>query len=202
QAAELHDKVLEPVWRAACKRFSKVPSAIRAQGMSDIVVFEREVPKGDPSIPRYFTFIDRLRLYDAAWWAREALRKIAGAAPGSQPTDLSLPVETTRIQVMPDGTMLTRLDFFRDFFLPALSGKSVRRIKVCPVSELGCGRLFVAFRKDQVACSAACANRVRVKGFRTENPEYYTAQTRRARRAQAEKAAEAAARKQKPRTSV
>jgi hypothetical protein len=194
-------ETLEPFWRVACARFGKdIPEPLRLQGADkiDIVVIRGE-QKG-----QYCTFLYPLPLYTAAWWVREALRKLASPTPkdrdmslfsAGQPIDFQLPVETVRITIKPDGTMRTGQDLFRDFFLPALDGRDIHRIGICPVDLSGCGRLFLALRDDRVTCSRDCANRVRVKKFRDEHPEYYGADQRQQRRGRARRAARQAARR-------
>jgi hypothetical protein len=63
-----------------------------------------------------------------------------------------------RIELQP--TMCIRSDgFLYDLALPALQGRDVRKLGVCPRKR--CGRFFVRERKDQRACSARCANALR-----------------------------------------
>lgn len=58
-------------------------------------------------------------------------------------------------------------DKYEDF-LTALEGQDLRRLKTCPI----CRHFFVAMRSDQKACRSACANNLRVRKFRKNQPEY------------------------------
>lgn len=53
-----------------------------------------------------------------------------------------------RLYIDPDGRIQSGGDFFLACFLPALEGKEVHRLRICPE----CDRLFVAIRSDQPSC--------------------------------------------------
>jgi hypothetical protein len=170
--------VLESVWRVACRRFGPRPSdppAILAQtgGAEGIVVLIRG---DDPNRP--YALTSPIDLYVTVRTVRDALRALATTKPGTLPIDLPLQAGPARVQVRPDGRMLPGLDL-RDFFLPALAGGDVRRIKICPAS--GCGRLFMATRRNKASCSDACANRLKAARFRKDHASYYTAEERQKR---------------------
>jgi hypothetical protein len=66
-----------------------------------------------------------------------------------------------------NGKTLRVRDPYEDF-LAALVGRDLTRVKLCA----DCGRIFLAFRSDQKACSTRCANAFRVKKFRNKQSEY------------------------------
>lgn len=57
------------------------------------------------------------------------------------------------------ATVIGTDNFVLDFAVPAMRGRDVRKLGVCPRKR--CGRFFVRERKDQKACSARCANALR-----------------------------------------
>jgi hypothetical protein len=90
----------------------------------------------------------------------------SGAAGPLEPDPIPLPDPPSfrRLVQNPDGTgrieyspLKTRFEEFEQ----VLQGPDLTRIRECP----SCDKLFWAKRKDQVACSTRCANRVRFSRF-------------------------------------
>jgi hypothetical protein len=71
----------------------------------------------------------------------------------TQPMSLEIDA-ILKLYIDAEGLIQTGEDFFLDHFLPALKGKEVLRLRICPM----CNRLFVAIRKDQPCCEGKCNN--------------------------------------------
>jgi CGNR zinc finger len=171
----------EQAWRAAYKLFGPRPTdppEIRAQiGEAEMVLI-----RGDnPNWP--YPLASSAVLCEAARAVHQALYTLVSTAPGTLPVSLSLPAAPLCIQVMPNGAMLPGLDLFRDFLLPALRERDVSRIKICSAS--GCGRLFLATRKNRAVCSAICGERLKAAAFRKDHPNYYSRAERKKRKRRA-----------------
>jgi len=191
EALEARRKVLDPVWDTAVKKLGKdkdIPRQFRKPARAGGIV----VIHGEDGV---WTCNDRLKLYTAAWAVREALRKLAATQADlddesdrlGEAGELILPAEGMRITFLPNGAMHANKDLFRDFLRPALDGRNLRRIRVCQPEDGGCGRLFLAGKKNQRSCSAVCANRVRVARFYREHGDYNLAAKREERRQRKEK---------------
>jgi hypothetical protein len=114
-----------------------------------------------------------------ATYAREVLRTLAthyeptDSAPERGPEfavpSISLPpAAAPSIYVYRDGTMRGSEDFVLKVLLPALEGRDIKRIRLCPI----CDAVFIAIRVDQAACSPKCANIRRIREFRKDQPRY------------------------------
>src|SRR5579863_5222764 len=171
-AAELDQArlgVIEPVWKEAARRFRpKVADRLALFGdatlQGNIAVFRRAA---DDPAHRLYAFTIPEALYDAAYTVRVTLRVVARAAASRRAgvLDLALPATPLSAQMAADGTLHAGLDFHRDFLLDALNGFDTRRIRECGE----CGRLYIAKRNDQPACSPACAGRRRQREFRAKH---------------------------------
>jgi hypothetical protein len=76
---------------------------------------------------------------------------------------------TSRSEVwMRHGMVITRwVDPFREF-LGVLDGTDVTRVRQCPI----CNRFFLAFRRDQKACSKRCNAVRRVRAWRANQEQH------------------------------
>jgi hypothetical protein len=179
EALRIRDQILDPMWRAACAVLAPRPGDALDPSYSpaaiDVAVIRR--PNGPP-----YVFNDASDLYAAAYAVRQALTLLANrdAHPRGPIVSLNLPATPVHVQIMRDGTMAAALDLFRDFLMPALDGRDVDRLRLCPVE--GCGKVFIARRSDQFGCSHQHALIVRAKKFRDKNPSYYDAKERKQRR--------------------
>lgn len=90
---------------------------------------------------------------------------VKAAAHGT--TSASSAQMTLQLRFADDGTVFRVQDPYEKFLL-ALTNCDLQRLKSCAT----CGRFFVAWRKDQKACSLRCANRLRVTKFRKKQAEY------------------------------
>jgi len=99
------------------------------------------------------------RVFDSLRFLTEAM---SSSKSGGQFTMLCLTIKAAK-----DGTILRVRDPYEDF-LAAVSECDLRRLRSCPI----CHRFFVAWRVDRKACSARCANQLRVHRFRAKQPEY------------------------------
>ena len=163
-------KLIAPIWQAALREFPSVRDRAALPGLAD----------GDAD-----------ELITAALAVDKILRLIAShAAEGAL-----LPIRLPRTQIAIDpritinpatGEALIVQDLMGDAILPAIKRKGVdlRRLRVCPV----CGRLFVAPRRDSMACSPGCVSAERQRRFRSaEKREEYREHLKRNRKARLEK---------------
>ena len=186
QARVRRAELIEPLWRQAVEVFS-APAHYAPQraGAEDRIAAIIRADGQD------YPLASAAQFYDAALTARDTLRMLAARRAERLP--IQMPASAApRVQIMEDGTIALAKDLVRDFLLPALAGVNIDIIQLCP----NCARLVLAARKREIqACSPACANIERVKKFRAENPDYYTADARRDRKQIAERAAKRKARR-------
>jgi hypothetical protein len=73
--------------------------------------------------------------------------------------------------------------FFFDGIFPALEGRDIRRIRICPI----CDQVFIAIRKDASACRGRCTNTNNKRkfdsaearqGYRAKRKKYLSAKSR------------------------
>jgi hypothetical protein len=140
---------------------------------------ERE-PESDPAYEKGFRRVRALHREKNAQTFRHVLHDLfteiarAGANGPLQPPDIILldPVSTRYLCFNPDGTgrIVDSPDRERfEHLYGLLHGLDLARIRECG----SCKRLFWARRKDKIACTRPCANRVRASKF------YYKVKQRR-----------------------
>jgi hypothetical protein len=150
-----HRPLLRRINRAVSSRFR----ALRPQTDVPPLFFSDWLSCSSEVRQQLYAYALVRRVFDSLWFLTEGM---GGSKSGGQFMQVWL-----EIKALKDGSMVRVRDPYEDF-LAALSDSDLRRLRACPV----CRRFFVAWRKDQKACDARCANRLRVAKFRTKQPQY------------------------------
>jgi len=163
----LRDLIEDPTAQVGRPPFRSATRRAAAQATAK----ERE-PESDPAYEKGFRRIRTLHREKNAQTFRHVLHDLftkiarAGADGPLQPPDIILldPISTRYLCFNPDGTgrIVDSPDRERfEHLYQLLHGLQLARIRECG----SCKRLFWARRKDKIACSRPCANRVRASKF-------------------------------------
>jgi hypothetical protein len=147
---DAHRTLLERVERALARRFR------RLRPPADVPpLFLRGWQRWPHTLwPELHAYALVRRLFDSLQFLTDALQR---GTPGAYFVPMSLQVGRPR-----KTASLSRIRDPFEEFLGELDACDLSRVKACPV----CHTFFIAWRKDQKACSRPCANLLRVRKFR------------------------------------